>query len=197
MSQVTIAILAGGQSRRMGTDKSFTLVQGKAIIEHVLSRVGQLNLPTVLITNSPEKYARYALPMYPDALPDCGALGGLYTAIQVSATPFTLCVACDMPFLNVALMTHLCQLCTEEWDVIAPQVNGYPETMHTIYNKSCLEPIRAQLKQGNLKASGFFDQVRVRYVEETALRQFDPQLRSFMNLNTPDDLATARDLDPT
>lgn len=197
MSQVTVAVLAGGQSRRMGTDKSFTPLHGQPIIEHVLRHVKQLYLPTILITNSPEKYAHFALPIYPDVIPACGALGGIYTAVQASPTQFTLCVACDMPFLNVALLTHLCQLCTEDFDVIAPYINSYPETMHTLYNKSCLSTIEAQLKAGNLKASAWFDRVRVRRVEETVLRQFDPQLRSFTNLNTPDDLATARDLDPS
>jgi molybdenum cofactor guanylyltransferase len=194
LSKISVAILAGGKSSRMGADKSFTLLDGKPIFEHVLTRVQELKLPTILITNSRDKYAAYALPMYQDIFPDQGALGGLYTAIQTSETDFTLCVACDMPFLNVNLLKYLLSLCTAEWDVIVPRTGEYPETMHAVYSKACLEPIQRQIRQGRLKASGFFDQVRVRYIEEDVIRQFDPDLRSFMNVNTPDDLLIARKL---
>jgi len=188
------AILAGGQSRRMGADKSFILLDGRPIFEHVLTCVRELELPTLLVTNSPEKYTPYHLPMAADILPGQGSLGGLYTAIWSSATEFTLCVACDMPFLNGPLLRHLLDLCSIEWDVIVPRIRGYPEAMHAIYGKGCLNPIRNNISQGNLKVSGFFDQVKVCYVEEDEIRRFDPALRSFINVNTPADLAAARDL---
>jgi molybdopterin-guanine dinucleotide biosynthesis protein A len=189
MPTISAAILAGGQSRRMGTDKSFILLEGRPILEHVLSHVRTLELPTILITNSPQQYSAYNLPIYTDILPGQGSLGGLYTAIQRSAADFTLCVACDMPFLNTALLRYLLGLCSTDWDVIVPRIGGNLEAMHAIYNKTCLEPIQNQIVAGNLKASGFFDKVNVRYVEEDEIRQFDPALRSFINLNTPDDLA--------
>ena len=187
----------------MGTDKSFILLDGKPIFEHVLSNVRVLDLPTLLVTNSPAKYAAYHLPTYADILPDQGSLGGLYTAISSSETEFTLCVACDMPFLNTKLLRHLLDLCASEntseeaaeWDVIVPRVQGYSEAMHAIYGKTCLEPIRKNISQGKLKVCGFFEQVNVHYVEEDVIRQFDPALRSFVNVNTPADLAAARDLD--
>src|SRR5215207_5776636 len=97
---ISAAILAGGQSRRMGADKSFMLLDGRPIFEHVLTCVRELELPILLVTNSRKKYTAYHLPMTPDVLPGQGSLGGLYTAIWSSTTEFTLCVACDMPFLN-------------------------------------------------------------------------------------------------
>lgn len=194
MSTTTVAILAGGASRRMGSDKSFTPLGSKTVFEHVLTQVQALQLPILLITNTPEKYSAYALPMVQDILPDKGSLGGLYTAIQVAESDFTLCVACDMPFLNVKLLCYLLDLCTPVWDVVVPRIDGRCETMHAVYNKTCLEIIRKQLTRRELKASAFFKQVRVNYVDEDVLRQFDPDLRSFMNVNTPDDLELARHL---
>ena len=187
---VTVAILCGGQSQRMGADKSFVMFQNRPVFEHVLRRVETLTLPVILITNTAEKYASYHLPMVSDTLANMGALGGLYTAIDASVTRYTLCVACDMPFLNTALLHYLVTLCDSS-DIISPRIGGYPETMHTIYQKSCLEPIRQQLAQGDLKASGFFDKVKVRYVDTNEIRSYDPELRSFINLNTPADLAAA------
>jgi molybdenum cofactor guanylyltransferase len=194
LSNISVAILAGGKSSRMGTDKSFALFDNKTIFQHVLSSIRELDLPTILVTNSPDKYAAYNTPMVQDIFPDHGSLGGLYTAIHTSETGFTLCVACDMPFLNVSLLRYLLSRCTEDWDVIVPRIAGRSETMHAVYRKTCLDSIKAQLAEGRLKASGFFDQVRVRYLDEDVIRQFDPDLRSFMNVNTPDDLEAAQRL---
>jgi molybdopterin-guanine dinucleotide biosynthesis protein A len=191
LSNITAAILAGGKSSRMGSDKSFAVLNNKSIFQYVLNCIQELGLPTILITNSPDKYAAYALRMYEDIVPDQGALGGLYTAIQKSETDFTLCVACDMPFLNVSLLKHLLQLCSPDWDVVVPCIGERPEAMHAVYRKTCTEAIKVQLAAGKLKASGFFDQMRVCYVDEAVIRQFDPDLRSFMNVNTLDDLETA------
>jgi len=185
-----LAILAGGQSRRMGIDKSFAILHKKPVFEHVLARVEPLDFPIILITNKPDQYRQYALPMFSDVLPGKGALGGLYTAIQSSQTEYTLCVACDMPFLNTALLSSMIDVCAG-WDIVIPRIGGLPEAMHAIYRKTCLEPIQSQIDQGNLKASGFFEQMVVKYMEEAEIRRLDPDLRSFINLNTPDDLASA------
>lgn len=178
----------------MGADKSFMLLDGKPIFEHVLTCLRELELPILLVTNSREKYTAYHLPMTPDILPGQGSLGGLYTAIWSSTAEFTLCVACDMPFLNGFLLRYLLDLCSTEWDVIVPRIRGYPEAMHAIYGKGCLNPIRNNILQGNLKVSGFFEQVKTFYVEEDEIRKFDPALRSFINVNTPDDMASAENL---
>ncbi len=185
---VTIAILAGGKSSRMGTDKSFVPLLGKTLIQHVLDRVGSLGLPVILITNRPADYAPLGLPMFGDLLPEKGSLGGLYTAIACSPTAYTLCVACDMPFLNPALLTYLISL-REGYDVIVPRLGGFPEALHAVYSKNCLEPIREKLAQNQLKAISFYGKVRLRFVEEDEVRRFDPALRSFVNVNTPEELA--------
>src|SRR5438477_6072065 len=96
-NSASVAILAGGGSSRMGTDKSFVKLNGKPLFECVLERVSALGVPIILIANQPDRYAAYKLPTYVDLMPNCGSLGGLYTAIHYSPTASTLCVACDMP----------------------------------------------------------------------------------------------------
>jgi len=125
MTSVSIAILAGGQSKRMGTDKSLLVMRGVPILSHVLTQTGKLGLPITLVTNSPEKYADYNVPMIADILPGNGSLGGLYTAIASSSADYTLCVACDMPFLNAELLRDLIER-RATWDVVVPRINGYP-----------------------------------------------------------------------
>lgn len=189
MISLTVAINAGGKSTRMGTDKSFVPLLGKPMIEHVLERVSDLGqLETILVTNQPDLYAHLGLPMFSDALPDKGSLGGIYTAIVNSRGDTTLCVACDMPFLNPALLRHMIALITPETGVIVPRVDGYPEGLHAIYGRRCAEPIRRKLEAGRLKIIGFYDEVPVRYLDEAEWQPFDSRGLSFRNLNTPDDL---------
>jgi molybdopterin-guanine dinucleotide biosynthesis protein A len=193
VASLTVAINAGGKSSRMGTDKSFVALLGKPMIEHVVERVADLGqIETILITNNPDLYAHLNLPMFSDVLPDKGSLGGIYTAIYHSRGEYTLCVACDMPFLNPELLRYMASLFTAETDVIVPRVDGYPEGLHAIYSRRCLEPIRRKLEADRLKVISFYEDVQVRYLDEAEYRRFDPKGQSFRNINTPDELQQAQ-----
>lgn len=191
---VTVAILAGGHSRRMGTDKSFVHLDGKPLIQHVIERVSALTTGVMLITNSPEKYARFDLPMHADVIPESGALGGLYTALTCCPTEYAVCVACDMPFLNPQLLQHLIDQ-RGGYQAVAPSVDGQIEALHAVYCRSCLSVIRHQIDARQLRLSDLYSHIRARLVDAAELRRIDPDLRSFVNLNTPDSLSHAqRDL---
>lgn len=189
MVAFTVAILAGGKSSRMGRDKAFVELNGKLMIEHVIERtqaIGQAE--TILITNRPEDYARFGLPIFADVLPDKGSLGGIYTAIHYSTQAYTLCVACDMPFIQPDLLKHMVSL-AQDWDVVVPLVDEYPEGLHALYSRKCLDAIHPRLLAGQLKVVGFYADVRVRYLKEAEYASLDPDATSFQNINTPDDLA--------
>lgn len=196
MVGLTVAIEAGGKSSRMGTDKSFVQIQGRPIIEHLLSRImGLGQQETILITNRPADYAHLRLPMYGDVLPEKGSLGGIYTALHYSRQPYMLVIACDMPFIKPELLRYMIGLTEGDlYDVIVPRVNGYPEGLHAVYSQACLQPIRERLEADQLKVIGFYPKVRVRFVEEAEHRRFDPQGVSFYNVNTPEELAEAQRL---
>lgn len=186
--ELTVALQAGGRSSRMGQDKSFVLFRGRPMIEVVMERVAGLGRETLLVTNKPDDYAHLGLPMVGDIYPDKGPLGGIYTAIERAGQPHVLVVACDMPWLNRTLLEHMIGL-RDEADVIVPRWDKFPEPLHAIYSKQCLEPIKAKLAADQLKITGFFGQVDVRFVERDEIARFDPDGRSFANINTPDDLA--------
>ena len=169
----TVAVLAGGASRRMGTNKSLVELGGKPLVQHVLECVRRLNAPILLVTNNPELYNRFGVKMVGDVIPGKGSLGGIYTALTYSTTPFTLCVACDMPFLNLHLLTYLLSLRTG-FDAVVPMVDGQPQGLHSVYHRRCVQPIRALLDHNELRISGIFDHLRVRLVSEAAIRDIDP-----------------------
>ncbi len=188
MNKVTVAIQAGGQSSRMGTDKSFVLFQGHPMIEVVMERVAGLGDELILITNRPADYAYLQQPMFSDIHPDHGSLGGIFTAVSHASHPHTLIVACDMPWLNRDLLHYMLTL-RDTADVVVPRWQKHPEPLHAIYSKACLGPIAEKLKAKQLKITGFYDQVAVRFVERAEITPFDAHGRSFANINTPEELA--------
>ncbi|MCD4685588.1 MAG: molybdenum cofactor guanylyltransferase [Anaerolineae bacterium] len=193
----TVAILAGGKSSRMGTNKSFVPLLGRPMIAHIIDRVRRLEPAAIILnTNHPADYRPFGLPMFTDVLPGKGALGGIYTALHHSTHPYTLVVACDMPFINPDLLRYMLTLREEKdgpYDVIIPRVNDHPQGLHAVYSKACLEPIRAQLDADRLKVIGFHDAVRVRYLDPPEHAPLDPQGLSFLNINTPDELRSIQD----
>lgn len=188
---ISIAILAGGQSSRMGENKALVQVGGKPVIERIVERVQPLGEELLIITNTPNVYAYLNIPTYTDVEPGRGPLGGLYTAILKAQHDHTLVVSCDQPFLNLALLQSLIDL-RHGFDVVIPLAqDGYPQSMHAVYGKGCLSAIRRCMDSDRLKMIAFFAEVRVREVSGAEIERFDPDRLSFFNLNTPEDLKQA------
>ncbi len=92
-----------------------------------------------------------------------------------------------MPLLNRDLLRYLISL-KETADVVVPRWGRFPEPLHAVYSKACLPAIEPYLKTRNLKITGFYADVTVRYVEQGEIEQFDAQGQSFTNVNRPEDL---------
>ena len=187
-------VLAGGQSRRLGRDKAVEPVQGQPLIRRVLERVRQVSCESIVVVADQgrgdalplDKETRIALDIYPGG----GSLGGIFSGLSAAQQGWGLVVACDMPFLNLDLLRYLASL-REGVDAVVPVLEGRPEPTHSLYSKACLPHIEARLKVNDLKISGFFDDVRVRYVPEEDIARYDPDYLSFFNINSPADLEKA------
>ena len=170
----------------MGRDKAWLPVGGRPVVERVIERVAPLSDDVLLVAHADDPYRHLSARLVGDIYAGKGPLGGIYTALQAAHYDHCLVVACDMPFLDVGLLRYLIGL-SPGYDVVIPRVEEFPETLHAVYGKRCLEPIQRRLLAGELKIVGFFEEVRVRYVERDDVARFDPRFRSFMNMNTPAD----------
>lgn len=190
--QVSGVVLAGGRSRRLGVDKALLRLGGRSLIERVVDSLRELSDDILVVTNAPERFVdvldnvRYV----PDALPYSAALVGVYSGLRAARHDYALVVACDMPFLNVGLLRYLVSRAVD-CDVVIPRHPQGLETLHAVYSKACLTPMERQLQADELVIVDFFRQVRVCYVEQAQLAAFDPEGRSFVNINTPADLELA------
>ena len=191
---LTGVIQAGGRSTRMGGEpKALLEVGGRRIVERVADVLGQVTDDLLMVTNTPDLFEWMGLPMVPDAFPDCGSLGGIYSGLKAAPGGAIFTVACDMPFLSPAV-ARLVTSRAAMADVVAPRVGPHFETLHACYGRACLGPMERRLAAGELKITGFWDEVRVLVIaEEEVARLADPAV-IFSNVNTPDDLARARAL---
>jgi molybdopterin-guanine dinucleotide biosynthesis protein A len=189
--QVTGVILAGGQSRRMGRDKAFLPFGKGLLIERVIEVVQQVTADVILITNTPELYRRFGLPMFSDVIAEAGSLGGIYTGLVSAKTPYSLCLGCDMPFVKPTFLRFLCRTAAEA-DVVIPRNAEDFQPLCAVYSQVCRDPIRHKIEVGQLKITGFFDQVRVRVIDGDLLTRYDPTDVMFFNANTPEEYAKAQ-----
>ena len=190
-------MLAGGLSRRLGRDKALEPFGGEPLISRVIGRLATLANETVVVVNSEARAAELPLPTGAktavDIYPDSGSLGGIFTGLTAASNEWGFVVACDMPFLNTALIRHVLSL-RQAHDAVVPTLDGYPEPTHSAYSKACLPHIERRLEAGQLRIARFFDDVRVRYVQDDEVDALDAERLSFFNVNTPDDLARALSL---
>ena len=193
-STITSAIiLAGGHSRRMGQNKALLPHpddQSITFAQHLASILTTL-CPEVLIVASDEAHASgYTLPgvrIVFDQLPEHGPLMGLYSGLSAMAGQHALVVAVDMPFIQPALLSFLlAQPVTEA--MLVPVVNGVPQVLLAMYPRSILPFIEERLRQDRRDPRSLLEIAPVQYIPEAQLRGVDPQLRSFINVNTPQEL---------
>lgn len=199
---MTGVILAGGQSRRMGTDKAFVLFDGRTLIERTMDALRQVCGEIVVVANALEAYARFDARVVPDTFPDFGPLAGLHAGLEAMRTDLGVAVAVDMPFLNPALLRAMIDA-AEGWDAVIPALAAEVSAadvkrhrakdldmhpLHAVYRRTCLPIIQAAIERGDRRLNAFFNDVKVRYFGADEIRIHDPGLRSLVNVNTPDDL---------
>ncbi len=192
---VTGVILAGGESRRMGSDKALLPLLGGRFIERVYRQMAELFEEVILVTNSPSLYADLPCRKVPDIYYKQGSLAGIHSGLCHARSEQAFVVACDMPFLSGPVIRQLCAL-GEQADVVIPRSGYGLEPLHSLYSKTCLPAIEQVLDAGRRKIVLFFPEVRVVEVAGAELLQIDPEGMSFRNINTPQEYFALRDRVP-
>ena len=198
IQEISGVVLAGGKSRRMGTDKRYLSVHGKPLLDRVLSVLLDV-FPEVLLVlaenDVPGQDERIRI--VTDLVPGCATVGGLYTGLSCSRYPRVFVVACDMPFINPAVIELFSQKGEAADMVLAQLVNGL-QPLHGMYAKTCLPFLEKMLESRELRLQNIADQqgLTVHRIPESEIKSLDPQLLSFLNLNSPADVELANTIDP-
>jgi len=199
-SDVTAVILAGGQSSRMASlraaPKALLMVGGETVIEREIKALGAVFKDILLISNGPEPYLGLGVRVIPDSdrFPYIkGPIKGIFSGLHAINGGFAFIVACDMPFINPDLVGWMGKY-RRLHDVVVPRKGGFLEPLFGYYGKGALPQLEDAMENGVTSIQEVFPLMNVKVVEEPEVKLFDPDFESFINLNTPEDLAWAESI---
>jgi len=186
-------VLAGGASRRMGVDKASLELGGRTLLQRAVECVRLAGgLPIVLGPPRPEEAVAGARQI-DDASggPPPGPLQALRCGLEACTPPGpAIALACDLPLLPADLLRFLVRA-APGWDAVVPRAGGELHVLSAAYGTTCLDAIRRVIARGERAVHRLLPEVRVRIIEEVALRRFG-DAGIFMNVNTTEELALAR-----
>ncbi len=186
-------VLAGGRSRRFGRVKSLELLAGERLIDRQIRTLRAVFAEVVVIANDADPSLAADVTVCPDLVPGRGPLAGLHAALVHGAGASVFVTACDMPFVQLPLVRRLVELAAGV-DVAVPRRGHLVEPLLGVYSPACLPHVQRMLEAGELRVVGFFPLVRTAYIETEEIRRLDPHGLSFFNVNTPEDMARAREM---
>ena len=185
-------ILAGGKNARMGTEKALLKVGSNFIIERICAALRKVSGEIIIVTSEPDKYACFGDKAISDIMPGHGPLGGIHAGLASAAHPFALITACDMPFVSAGIAAFIINHAAG-YDAVVPFYKGYPEPLFALYSNSCVKIIEGMLHNNLNKITGFYDQIKVNFLNEQKMLETEPNLdKIFFNVNTPEDLKKAQ-----
>ncbi len=187
MDSIEGFILAGGQSRRMGTDKSRLTFNGHTFVERIAHELAAVTSSQKIVGGDPLA-EELGLETVPDVYPKWGALGGVHTALSVCSAPWALVVACDFPFVTRELFARLAGL-RADFEAVAPiQQDGIPQPLCALYRlEPCLRLAEQFIKSGERKPVALLQSVSTRWVTFDELSDLNGAPHFFDNINTPQD----------
>lgn len=191
-TRVTGIILAGGRSSRMGRDKAALMFGDVPLLSWVVKRVATVCDPVIVVAKTAEAYRDSGATVITDQWPGEGPLVGLHAGLIATQTEYAAAVACDLPFVDPALLSGLISL-APGWSAVVPEALGNVHPLCALYHRNVGQHAEDLLARGggSLRRLLAVPVLRVRFVPEDDLRVWDPHLRSFMNLNTPEEYAQA------
>lgn len=182
---MTAAILIGGASKRLGTDK-VVLRLGDDIMVNKVLKVIQPLFEHVIMVGHPRKELR-TYRIMEDLFKSCGPLGGIYTALSLSESDYVFVFAADMPYVDTGLVGYMISIANGP-DIIIPEWTKGLEPLHAIYHKRLIPLIKSSIDKNCLKIATIVEHASVFKVPEEKIREFgDPDI-IFTNINTTSDI---------
>jgi len=195
-------ILAGGASKRFGKEKGLVELAGKPLVLYVLERVSEVVDEKLVVVSSEAQKKRFlcvvggSARIVVDKLDVRSPLVGAQTGFESSESDYSLLLPCDTPFLSSRVASFLLDICVKKAAVIPRWPNQNIEPLQAAYHtRSALEAARNALSDGKFDLRSMIEKLRgVRYVSTIVLEELDPKLRTFLNINTLNDLKTAENI---
>jgi molybdopterin-guanine dinucleotide biosynthesis protein A len=167
-------ILSGGQNIRMGgRNKAFLRLGGRYFLDWIIDTLSNACFELLLATREPALLENGLVNMQAD---------------------YALCTSCDTPLLRSEVVQVLIDEIESEYDVIVPASGTYYQPMCAVYSRRCIPFIEKQLNLGDLKTDHLYEKIKLKEIPYERFEAIDPDLKSFFNVNTTEDLNLANRL---
>jgi molybdopterin-guanine dinucleotide biosynthesis protein A len=176
----------------MGSSKARTELAGKAMLERVIATVRPL-FEEVIISTHEEPFSFPGIKVVKDTFPGRGPAIGLCSTLAKTHNPWVFVIGCDQPLVQPKLIEKLAAL-RDGYDCVVPKVGERVQSLCALYKKSCLPPLTERILRGVRGLVRFLrdsEGLRIRYVEERELKEADPELKSFVDVDTREELEEA------
>lgn len=182
-------ILAGGLSSRFqGRNKAFFELNGRRIIDPIVDLFQSVFDDILIVTNTPLEYQRYDATLVSDIFSVRSSLTGIHAGLFYAQNPYVFVAACDTPFIRKEIIQLVISKIRPDIDAVMPETPSGTEPLLAAYAKSTLPVIERHLKQEKFKIKKVFKKLRVVSISKERVLEEDPELLSFFNINSADDL---------
>lgn len=190
MTHFSIAILAGGMSRRFGTDKSFAELYGKYFYQICIEKASAISDDVLLISKDSSKYPFISgVRKLDDIISNVQTpLVGIYTATVFAKYDKVFIWSVDAPLLKSEVIKVIVEGMVEGYDACVPDIDGKIHPLIACYCKRVSERLKLFIDENNFKVMSFLGQIDVNYIDKSVFYKVDPEMISFSNINTIDDL---------
>ena len=192
---LTAILLAGGESKRMGTDKAFLKLGKERLVDIVFRKLDKLFSDIIIVTDRQREFSYLPARLTGDIIKNSEkcALRGIHAGLSMANSSSCFVVGCDMPFLSLPLVHYMSRFAAN-FDIVAPHLGGYYQPLFAFYKKSILNCITQRLKDNRLKLTGLYPYLKVKPIREGTVKRFDPQMLSFHNVNTKESFVKAQNI---
>ena len=191
----TGVILSGGLAKRFdGREKAFLRIGEERILDKIYGIFKELFDEIIIVTNSPQQFVEWDLDIVTDLFDIRSSLTGIHAGLFYASNPYVFFSACDAPFLKREVVETVLDGIDDGIDIVMPDTSAGREPLCAAYSKRCLNIAEQHLRQQKLKIQLAFRKCRIKTISEKKLRQKDPDLISFFNINTPEDLERAQEM---
>ncbi len=169
----------------MGQDKALLPVGRGTLLAHVVSRLAP-TVDEVIVAGARQVDPGLPARWVADRTPGAGPLAGMAAGLKAARHPYAWVVACDLPQVEPRLADLLFDA-AQGFDAAVPRPDQDPEGVCAVYRTGLVARIEELLAVGRASVLSLLERSTVRYLDAQVLRDVDPGLGSFRNLNTPED----------
>lgn len=193
-NDITGVILSGGRSSRMGVNKSFLKLGNKTIIERIVDLMKSIFSEVIIITNTPDEYKFFNLPLYEDIYKWKGPLAGIHSALVHSKTDKVFVISCDVPLMSKEMIEYIINYKSDK-PIVFCEAAGYHQPLVGLYSKKIFNEIEKFISNNDLDDKSFhkfLNDIDAEIILPEKLDFYKDEL--FFNVNRPEDFEQIKKL---